>query len=88
MAGKTTLFDDVMNKLTLETKMHFGYQVLFQGGINPEDKEAVTEKITKDYLNGKTLEEFAIDHIVNSITEQMKKYAPKPKKTETESKQK
>lgn len=78
-----------MDKLDPEMRMHFTYHGLFLNQVDPNNPEAVSEYLTRTYMNGQTLEEFAVTQIVTAIQEAHKKFivkskpetpkAPKPK---------
>lgn len=76
MAGKAKPFSDsVLENLDPEVYEHFRYQKLFRNEIKSSDKEAVDNYLIKEYLNGKTPEEFVMAHITENITKEMSKFS-------------
>lgn len=86
MASKPakSLFDLVTGKLTEAEQMHFNYHKLFLNGVTPTDNAAVTEFIQKEYMDGMTLEEFALAALIEKMQGDISKISTKnPVKADT-----
>ena len=82
MAGKSKpLSDSVLESLPADTYEHFRYHKLFCNGIDSAKKEEVNKYLIKEYLGGKSPEEFVLTHINESILKDMSKFTVKKKET-------
>lgn len=78
MAGRKVELSELVNsKLAQDEQMHFNYHKLYLNGIDLKNGSEVTRFIQDEYMQGLSLEEYALTNIVEQIKADIQKLSAK-----------